>query len=248
MAYVIAAVSGLLGARGLYVAQHPDTYTGVMSLLRLPAGELALGGGMIAGALATAMYVRRLSVPIWAWLDCLAPSLLLVIAIERFGAFLAGADFGIYAPGFPLAVVYPAESAPAAYHRWAMEGLSAGGDSLPVHPVQLYACVGALAGVGGARWIRTRRRVFSGQIALLCVGWYALIRMVVDEQLRALSPKTRFGPFDLDLVAGVGMVGVVLLAYATRAAAARREPQRARAWEGGPWSPHATPDEAKRSR
>jgi len=91
--YVVAVAFGLVGARGAWLVQHPDAWTGWGSVLSLSSpgqGGLAPFFGVVVGFLVAAMHVQRMRVPVLAWFDAVAPALALGLAIERIGALLAG--------------------------------------------------------------------------------------------------------------------------------------------------------------
>src|SRR5688572_7761501 len=145
-AYVGAVVGGILFPFLLDLA-------GQLLAGRVPrprwAGMVAYGGffGGILGAYLGLR--RRRTVTLGAFLDLIAAPLGLAIAIVRCGCFIAGCDYGEVTSG-PWAVRFPAGS--AAWHDHVRSGLvpSWRGESLPVHPTQLYEALFGVAIFVGA--------------------------------------------------------------------------------------------------
>ena len=212
--FVVAAAAGLLGARALWLVGHPELATGFGALLQLPAGGLSLVGGAFAALLTTALGCRLRGVSTFAWLDCVAPGFAAGAAIERLGAFLAGADFGRYvAPGewgYALAVTFPAGSPAHSVHVQLLDGLGVVSDaaSAPVHPVQIYAAVLALIALGLALWLRPRRR-YAGQVALAVLAFFVVARLGVEDPLRFDGTEPVWGALRRGHVAALGLLGVI---------------------------------------
>lgn len=227
LAFVLAAVAGLLGARGLWLAQHPEAFEGLASVVRLTAGQLAFGGGLIAAALASWVYCRKEGIDPRRWADALAQPLLVGFCLERLGALLAGSDFGLYAPENPLAVRYPAGSPAQLFHLSTMRGsLSPAGESLPVHPTPLYA-VAVAALMLGLLIVGQRRGWFSapGQRATLAVAALIVAKMLIEPWTLARRDPLVISGVDMDLAAGVFYLLLCALVY--------RRLARARAPGGG---------------
>jgi prolipoprotein diacylglyceryltransferase len=220
-------------------------YRAALSHLRsLPAGGLAVFGGLFAALAVAAIGCRRFRVPTLAWLDCWAPAVALGGVIERVGAFLAGADFGMYVGpgdlGHVLSVTYPEGSPAFMLHTAAFPGLPGLTEtsSAPVHPVQLYlAATCAVAFLVGLA-LRRRRR-FSGQAFLAVAAVFLLGRAVLFEPLRFDASPLALGPLRVQQVSGLGLLLVSAIAWRMLAARAAARPGEARQWEGGPWTPGA---------
>ena len=239
VAYLVTALSGVLGARGLWLVQHPDHFAGPLSLLQLQAGEMALFGALLAGGIASAAYVSRQGVPPAAWFDCLGPALLVGLALEGIGAFLAGTDFGLYSPELAWGVRFPPASPAHAFQRATLDGVIAPTSSaLAVHPTQLYGVALAVVGLFLAHRLKMRRG-FSGQIAAFCFAWFALARMVVQEMFTARRNSIEVMGLDIIVVAGLFFVLVAGFGYRQMSLRAARDPKpdAYRLWLGGPWPP-----------
>jgi phosphatidylglycerol:prolipoprotein diacylglycerol transferase len=238
--FVLAAIAGLLAARAGYLLQQGQALE-FSALRSLPAGGLAVFGGLFAALAVSAIGCRRFRVPTLAWLDCLAPALALGGVIERVGAFFSGADFGMYVGpgdfGHVLSVTYPAGSPAFLLHSAAFHGLPGLSESTsaPVHPVQLYLAATCAAALLAGAWLRRRRR-FSGQVFLAVAAVFLLGRAVLFEPLRFDASPLALGPLRLQQVSGLGLLAAIAVAWQLLSARAAARPREARQWEGGPWT------------
>jgi len=122
--------------------------------LRLWSGGRAEYGGLLAGLLAIAVYLRIRRQPFLRYVDSITPAVALGIAIGRIGCFINGDDFGTRTQ-LPWGVSFPLGTEAYADHfarGWLLAGTA---HSLPVHPVQLYSSL--LAGLlfAGLVYLRT---------------------------------------------------------------------------------------------
>ena len=112
------------------------------------------GAGILIGAIAAFAYTRWQHVPVRATMDALAAPLTLGLAIEQFGALLAGAGYGTDNT-VRWAVVYTNALA----QRWSGTPLG-----IPLHPVQAYAALAyAAVAMFLLVWMPMRRQ--TGDIA-----------------------------------------------------------------------------------
>jgi phosphatidylglycerol:prolipoprotein diacylglycerol transferase len=165
---VWATVAGLAGARLYYVAfATPRTFLEApLDVLAVWRGGLAIHGALLAGVATAVWYVRRHRLDFWRFLDTLAPSVILGQAIGRLGCFFNGDAYGV-PTRLPWAVTFtdPRALAPL---------------GVPLHPTQLYELGLNLVLFGFLWWYRRRAR-FDGQIFLLYVGGYGMIRFLVER-------------------------------------------------------------------
>jgi phosphatidylglycerol:prolipoprotein diacylglycerol transferase len=130
--------------------QHP-TWLLAIAMVHHP---LLSAAGVAGGAIAVILYARWAKLPLRAVADCLAAPLSLGMAMEQLGALLAGSDFGSESTA-RWAVTYTSPLAA----RWSGTPLG-----IPLHPVQAYAALGALAiTVLTVLWLRHVRR--TGDVA-----------------------------------------------------------------------------------
>jgi phosphatidylglycerol:prolipoprotein diacylglycerol transferase len=236
--YVLAVVLGLFAGRAVWLAQHPESWSGAASLVTLQAGGVAPFAAVTAGLLVTALHLQRRKIPVLPWLDAVAIALAIGLVLERLGALCAGAGYGRYAPDLGFAIRFPAESPAFVDQRRTLEVLLKPGaaESLPVHPTQLYAvAVGVVALVVGLR-LRKRRR-WSGQVFIAVVAVIVAGRTFVEEWFRADRAGAVAGPFNAGQIAAVLLLLALVVAWRAGERRAAADPARARQWEGGPWTP-----------
>ena len=154
---VAALFSALIVQRLLLVALnlrevrlHPQWML-ALSMIHHP---LLAGVGALAGLGAAAVYARRHRMPLAATADALASPLALGLALEQFGALLAGSGYGTET-SVRWAVTYTNPLAA----RWSGTPLG-----IPLHPVQAYAGLAFLTlSLLLLVWLPVRRR--AGDVA-----------------------------------------------------------------------------------
>ncbi len=94
----IVVIVGIIGARIFHLLEHPREFAaGPWEMIFSRSGFSVLGG-LIFGAVAGAIYVKRRGLPIRVVCDAVAPALMLGYAIGRIGCQLSGdGDWGIRA-------------------------------------------------------------------------------------------------------------------------------------------------------
>ncbi len=181
---LIILVSGVLGARGLYVAlnyghQYSQNPIEVFYIWR---GGLAFHGGVIGAILAGAISARIMRLSMGAIADTLAPMLGFGYAITKMGCFLNGcchgrpteAGWGICFP------VTPGNT----------------NDLTPLsHPAQLYDLSMNLVVGCILLWIVFRRRRWNGQAFAWWIILYSITRTITDY-FRYYSLDARYSTAD----------------------------------------------------
>jgi len=191
---------GIVGARLFYVIEYHDQFfaagrtwlQSLMAVLNVAAGGLVVFGSLPTAALAAWRFASRRGLSLPKLADCIAPGLLVGLAIGRIGCFLNGCCYG--GPcDLPWAVRFPPESPPwldqAA--RGLLPAAAADGSrpwSLPVHPAQLYATIDAailavLACVASATPLARR----DGQVFALVLTLHPISRLLL-EAIRVDEP------------------------------------------------------------
>lgn len=98
---VIILISGIIGARALYILLNIEYYlTSPMEMLNLTKGGLVWYGGLLSGFAAMSIFARINKINVWLLADLLAPYIALGQAFGRIGCFLNGCCFGKY--GLPV--------------------------------------------------------------------------------------------------------------------------------------------------
>ncbi len=96
---VLALVSGVIGARMLYVLLNFGYYKAFpIEVLNLSKGGLVWYGGFAAAILALTWFTKRRGLDLWSIADLLAPYIALGQAFGRIGCYLNGCCYGIPAP------------------------------------------------------------------------------------------------------------------------------------------------------
>ncbi|NDC54308.1 MAG: hypothetical protein EBZ74_08455 [Planctomycetia bacterium] len=206
---------GLVGARLFYVIEYRAQFlppgrslvAALPEILNIAAGGLVVFGSLPTAALAAWRFAARRGLPLLSLADCVAPGLLLGLAIGRIGCFLNGCCYG--GPcDLPWAVRFPPHSPP--WLDQAAQGLlpaDAAGWSLPVHPAQLYAALdaGLLAALAVAFTPLARR---PGEVFALVLTLHPVSRLLL-EAIRVDEPPALGTPLSISQ-----LVSVVLLALA----------------------------------
>ena len=125
-------------------------------------------GGLVSGILGVAIYTRLRGLYWWPSADVVFTTVPLAYAFARAGCFLAGCCWG-RACDLPWAVTFPASA-------HARTGVPAG---IPLHPVQLYGALASLL-LSGFLYLVLRRKGWGGQVALLYLFLYGLIRFLLE--------------------------------------------------------------------
>jgi phosphatidylglycerol:prolipoprotein diacylglycerol transferase len=223
-AYLTAAISGLVGARLLYVLMHGDEFTSAAEWFDLRSGGLVAYGGFLGGFLGVAVYQRIKHLSLLNVGDCAAPAIAIGLFLTRIGCYLYGCDFGTRLPeGAPAWLArlgrFPHWSedtglrgSPAFLHHLDAYGLSRDAlYSLPVHPTQLYeALLGLLLAVL-CLWL-FQRRSFHGQVLLVLCMSYGTMRFVL-EYLRDDPERGQAFGFSTSQLISLCIVPVAAIAY-----------------------------------
>lgn len=92
---VVSVLSGIIGARLLWVFEHTDQIQRAGDIFALTDGGISIYGAMIGGVLGGFIYVTffKPDFPKWVALDVAAPGMILGQAVGRFGDFVNGEHF-----------------------------------------------------------------------------------------------------------------------------------------------------------
>lgn len=205
---------GLVGARLFYVVEYWEQFfppgrslvAGLPAVLNLTAGGLVVFGSLPTAAVAAWRFARRRRLPILALADCIAPGLLVGLALGRVGCFLNGCCYGGPCE-LPWAVSFP-EGSPPWLDQQARGILPAGATrSLPVHPAQLYAALdAALLAVLAIVFTPLARR--DGEVFALVLTLHPISRILL-EAIRTDEPPALGTPLSISQ-----LISLVLLALA----------------------------------
>lgn len=158
---IVAAFSGLIGARILYVALNWDYYsTRPFSAFFTQFEGLSFYGGLFAGVAALFLWTRWRRIGFLKLADLFAPYLALGYGFGRIGCFLNGCCYGLES-NLP----------------WALPVSMA--DDVLRHPVQLYALLGALIIFIVLKLLRPIRP-FVGFLLVSLFALYGLLRFITE--------------------------------------------------------------------
>ncbi len=164
----IAIVSGVIGARLLFVITAPAYYADrPTEILDFWNGGLVFYGGFIAAASACLAYGFYRKMPIWLSTDLVVTGVAFAHAFGRIGCFAAGCCHG-------TTCAYPwGMASHSPFVAPALQGL-------PLHPVQLYESAALFALTALLCWLIRGKKLFDGVPALLYLTGYAAIRFVME--------------------------------------------------------------------
>ncbi len=151
---IYCIIGAVVGARLFSVAMHLDQFLAdPLYLFRIHEGGLAFYGGLIGGALAGYLYLRRKKLSFWTAGDIYAPALALGEAITRLGCDV----YGVASKTAP----WPRIVNGVAYHN------------IPLYMIAASLLLFTLL------WI-LRDKVQQGQLLLIYLTGYFAIRTFVD--------------------------------------------------------------------
>jgi phosphatidylglycerol:prolipoprotein diacylglycerol transferase len=200
---------GLLGARLLFAAEHPQVFLGQpWRLILVNEGGISVFGAVLGGMAGGAVAARRAGVAPARLLDAAAPGFLLGQAIGRIGDVINGEHLGAHAPGLPWAVVYTHPN-------------TLGEIGVAVHPAVAYELLWDLAAAGVVVWLLRRRRSSPGAALWAGLLLYGLGRLWVG--FFRLHPRVAFG-LGLAQLIGLAVLPVALAGLWRTARAGRHPP------------------------
>lgn len=171
---ILILVTGILGARSLYILINIDYYSAhPVEIFDLSRGGLVWYGGFIASVITLIVYTRITKTNLWDICDLIVPYVAMAQGFGRIGCFLNGCCYGPEVPrGFYPTVSFPLES-------------------ICRMPTQLYSAI-ALFAIFALLWRWQRHRHFLGEIFLGYCLLYSIKRFFM-EFLRGDNPRLSFG-------------------------------------------------------
>ena len=169
---------GFVGARALFVLQHPESIRGIADVFKVWQGGIVFYGCIIGGLIGSVLYWFRNPFPFRAMADAVAPSLAIGIALGRVGCYLNGCCYG-EACDFPWSTTFAAGTLP--WSHQVFHGLipPSAAHSLPIHPTQLYAVFDGLILLGLlSAFYPFRRR--DGEVMALLMVTYPISRFFIE--------------------------------------------------------------------
>jgi len=204
----------IVGARLLFVVSYWERdFAGLpfWNVFNIRSGGLVYYGGFIGGSLAVIIYAGWKKLQLWKIADAMAPSIALGYAVGRVGCLMTGCCYGRECQ-LPWAIRFPVGH----------ETHLAGGDTVPVHPTQLYDTLLNLILYAGLAWLY-RRKQFPGQVFAAYLVFYSVTRSIVEffrGDYPAQNLHGRLTPAHLVSI-GIFGTGIVLFLVLRRRAMAR---------------------------
>lgn len=155
---VTTLVSGLVGARLVFVATHWSAYqNNLLGIVWPLTSGFTLWAGLLVGLAGGFFYGRKYDVPPLETLDALVPAGITALMVVSLADFLAGPGYGAETTVF-----------------WGIELFG-----IRRHPVQIYEL---LIGVGALVmwWRGVKEGLMPGRVTLLTTATYALGRLITD--------------------------------------------------------------------
>jgi len=169
---ILVVLCGIVGAKILYIVNDWSTYTAhpgeIFSLGTLQAGGV-FSGGLIAGFVSAAWYIRKHRMPALATSDAFAPGLALGHAIGRVGCFAAGCCYGKPTNHF-WGVTFTNPLA----QTWVGTPLN-----IPLEPTQLFESAVELVNFIILMWLLKRKK-FDGQVVAAYFFLYGVARYFLE--------------------------------------------------------------------
>lgn len=192
-------VVAIVTSRFFFVATRPAYFfANPLEIFMIWKGGLVFYGGFIGAALMLILYVRAYRLPLAKTLDIAGISIPLGHFFGRLGCFFAGCCYG-KPTDMPWAITFshPDSLAPL---------------GVALHPTQLYHAFGNLLIFFVLFFIR-RRQHFDGQIFLLYLLFYGVIRSTIEIFRGDDRGGTILGLFSISQVIGisVALLALVLL-------------------------------------
>lgn len=209
-------LAGIVGARAFYVIEYHEQFfpagrslvAAIPAVLNVAAGGLVVFGALPTAALAAWWFARRHRLNILRLADCIAPGLLVGLALGRIGCFLNGCCYGGVCD-LPWAMRFPAGSPPwfDQVSRGLLPPAAAGGNglpTLPIHPAQLYAAIDAalLAGLAVAFTPFAKR---DGAVFALVLTLHPISRILL-ELIRVDEPPALGTPLSISQLISIGLL------------------------------------------
>jgi phosphatidylglycerol---prolipoprotein diacylglyceryl transferase len=195
---ILVVLSGIVGAKILYVAYDWSSYThwtDIFSLSTLQAGGV-FSGGLIGALVAAAWYIRKEHLPPLATCDVCMPGLAFGHAIGRLGCFAAGCCFGK-----PTNAWWGVTFTNQVAHQLVETPLNQA-----LQPTQLFEFAVELANFFFLMWL-LRRKKFDGQV----FGAYLIVYGVARFFIEFLRGDPGRGSVFGGLISGTQLIAIGLV-------------------------------------
>ena len=219
--FIFIAFAALVGGRLYHVIDQWDARykNDLLAIVLPPYSGLGVYGGIATGILAAVLYTRWKRQPFLGWADAVAPGLLVMQAVARWGNFF---NQELYGPPTKLPWGIAIECANRT-ETWACPPVGTTPADAHFVPLFLYESLSGLIGAVVLLMLARRARFLRpGDIVLLFFAWYGTTRFLL-EPLRT-NNWTLDGIPTASIISAAAVVGaLVLLAWRHRPGAAAND-------------------------
>jgi phosphatidylglycerol:prolipoprotein diacylglycerol transferase len=219
--FIVIAFAALVGGRLYHVIDQWDARykNDLLAIVLPPYSGLGVYGGIATGLLAAVLYARWKRQPFLAWADAVAPGLLVMQAVARWGNFF---NQELYGPPTNLPWGIAIECANRT-PTWACPPVGTTPVDAHFMPLFLYESLSGLVGAVALITLSRRARFLRpGDLLLLFFAWYGTTRFLL-EPLRT-NNWTLDGIPTASIISAVAVVAaLVLLAWRHRPGAAAND-------------------------
>lgn len=174
---IIISIAALAGGRLYHVVDAWDRLYAANPIAAIipPYEGLGAPGGLITGAIALVVILRRWRQEPWGWVDVAGPAILVMQAIARWGNW-----FNQELYGTPTDL--PWGLAIDCVHRAISVSCATIGDTATFHPLFLYESLSGLVGalILPALGQRLKGHLLPGMVGLGAVAWYSVTRLALE--------------------------------------------------------------------
>jgi len=170
---IVAMISGVMGARILYIIQFNDRFASFWDFFKIWQGGLVFYGGMVAATVALVIFIYLRKLPLPKIADVAGPPVALGLVFGRIGCFLFGCCYGRVAENLFFAVRFPPGSPASNTYAGGVEA------SPPIIPTQLISSFdNLLVFLAATFFFRYRHRY--GESFLVFAMLYGVHRFLVE--------------------------------------------------------------------
>ena len=174
---LLTLVFAIIGTRALHLWAARDQYK--WTFFTRFQGGFVLYGGLIAGVLASALYVKMRGERVSRIADLAGPGMMIGIAFGRIGCFLNGCCYGGRSDGV-FGVKFPPGSIPYIEQQRAGDITHDAAAAQAVLPTQLFESAAAFAFFFLLSWYDRTRKKNEGETALLAGMIYPAWRFIIE--------------------------------------------------------------------
>ncbi len=215
---VIVSLLGIMGARLFHILEYPHQFLHDPMGMILTRGGFSIYGGLLVGAVAGMVYVKKKRLPVLPMLDAMAPALALGYGIGRVGCQISGdGDWGI-----PADLSLKPEWLPQWFWSQTYDNNIAGIviESPGVYPTPVYEVFAAFA-IFGFLWLLRGSRHRAGHVFFMYLIFSGFARLLIEKirinsQYELLGMQFTQAEFISTVLIIGGLYGVVVTSNSHR--------------------------------